>query len=54
MRVLREGVSVIIVTALLIFAAVSTGVNANTIYDIEMDRHYVSAAREQLEASMKR
>jgi len=48
MRVLREGVSVIIVTALLIFAAVSTGVNANTIYDIEMDRHYVSAAREHL------
>jgi hypothetical protein len=48
MRVLREGVAVILVTCLLAFAAVSTGVQAKTIYDIEMDRYYVSAAKEQL------
>jgi len=48
MRVLREGVTAIIASALLILAVVSTGVNAKTIYDIEMDRNYVSAAKEQL------
>jgi hypothetical protein len=48
MRVLREGATAIIASTLLIFAVVSTGVQARTIYDIEMDRHYVSAAKEQL------
>ena len=48
MRVLREGVTAILASALMILAVVSTGVNAKTIYDIEMDRNYVSAAREQL------
>ena len=48
MRVLREGVTAILATCLLIFAVVSTGVQAKTIYNIEMDRYYVSAAKEQL------
>ena len=48
MRVLREGFTAILASALMILAVISTGVNAKTIYDIEMDRNYVSAAREQL------